>query len=221
LQFGANWTWSKFLDDVESRGEIGGNVGVGAFANFYDRRGDKGLSGNHVGQRLITNVVWEIPAGKRKLWGGWTVASILELRSGSPFGVIENNVAPANAFVDTLRSNVVAPYAPAPGWRENVRAQTFFNVASFAAPAPFTFGNAGRTIAIGPGSVAIDMSLLKDFFIREGHRVQFRGEVLNLPNHPNFGLPNQTRGNANFGRVATLAGGNPSRIFQLGLHYRF
>lgn len=221
IQFGANYTWSKFLDDVESRGEIGGNAGVGAFADFYNRRGDKGLSGNHIGHRMIANAVWEIPFAKGKLYGGWTVASILELRSGSPFGVIENNLAPANAFLDTLRSNVVGSFQTVPSWRSNVLTQSYFNTSAFAAPAPFTIGNAGRTIGIGPGSVAMDMSLLKDFFIREGHRLQFRGEVLNLPNHPNFGLPNQNRGNANFGRINSLANGNPSRIFQLGLHYRF
>ncbi|MBM3737154.1 MAG: TonB-dependent receptor [Acidobacteria bacterium] len=232
LSFGANYTWSKLIDDVESRGEIGGNIGVGAFADFYNRGGDKGLSGNHIGHRLIANTVWEVPFGRgrahalsnpvaNQILGGWILGLILELRSGSSFGVVEAATASANAFVDTLRSNVVGAYQVNPAWRSNVRSEPFFATGAFAAPAPFTLGNAGRTIALGPGSVAADVSVLKDFPVIEGHRIQFRAEVLNFPNHPNFGLPAQARGNANFGRVASLANGNQSRIFQLGLHYKF
>lgn len=221
LHFSTNYTWSKLIDDVEARGEIGGNIGNGAFANYYDRRGDKGLSGNHVGHRIITSTVWEVPFGRQRIYGGWTLGVIVEARSGSPFGVVEANAAQANAFLDTLRSNVVGSYATNPGWRDNVRAQNYFVTSAFAAPAAFTIGNAGRTIATGPGSLAADLSILKDFRVREGHRLQLRCEILNFPNHANFGLPNQSRGNANFGRVASLAPGNESRIVQLGLHYRF
>ncbi|MGH9842942.1 MAG: hypothetical protein ACREEM_29750 [Blastocatellia bacterium] len=62
---------------------------------------------------------------------------------------------------------------------------------------------------------------MKDFRIREGHRLQFRTEMLNFTNHPNFGLPAQARGNPNFGRISGLALGNQARIIQFGLHYRF
>ena len=84
-----------------------------------------------------------------------------------------------------------------------------------------TFGNAGRTVASGPGAIVSDISLLKDFRINEGHRLQFRAESLNFINHANFALPNQQRGNANFGRISSLIGGNQARIIQLGLHYKF
>jgi hypothetical protein len=69
--------------------------------------------------------------------------------------------------------------------------------------------------------VMADLSILKDFRLREGHRLQFRTEMLNFPNHPNFGLPNQARGNANFGTVRGLGTGNQARIIQFGLHYKF
>jgi len=66
LHFNANYTWAKLIDDVESRDELGGNAGDNAFANQYDRRADRGLSGNHIGQRIIGSVVWELPVGKDK-----------------------------------------------------------------------------------------------------------------------------------------------------------
>ena len=45
--------------------------------------------------------------------------------------------------------------------------------------------------------------------------------MLNFINHANFALPVLQRGNASFGRINSLIGGNQARIVQLGLHYKF
>jgi len=83
------------------------------------------------------------------------------------------------------------------------------------------FGNAGRTAGYGPGAIGLNLSILKDFHIRERHDVQFRAEALNFINHANFALPNVQQGSAAFGTITSLIPGNQSRIIQLGLHYRF
>ena len=72
-----------------------------------------------------------------------------------------------------------------------------------------------------PARLIGDISILKDFVIHEGHRVQFRTEILNFINHANFNLPGQSRGVGGFGTISGLIGGNQARIIQLGLHYRF
>lgn len=226
LQFGFNYTWSKAIDDVRSRNELGGNAGDNAFGNQYDRRADRGLSGNNIGQRFVSNATWAIPspAGNgllKQTLGGWSTSLLFEARSGAPFGVIENNGAAIYPTAAAVRSNVVSPYTENANWRANVLAEPFFSTASFAAPALNTFGNAGRTVASGPGAIVSDISLLKDFRINESHRLQFRAESLNFINHANFALPNQQRGNPNFGRISSLIGGNQARIIQLGLHYKF
>jgi hypothetical protein len=145
----------------------------------------------------------------------------IEVRTGSPFGVIENNAATIYPTATTVRSNASGPYQRNPNWRDNVLGETLFDASVFVAPPRFTFGALGRTVAIGPGAFIGDLSVLKDFRIREGRRVQFRCEMLNFANHPNFGPPNQLRGNTNFGRINSLIGGNQARIIQLGLHYKF
>jgi len=232
LQFNLNYTWAKALDDIESRNELGGNAGDNAFANQYDRRADKGLSGNHVLHRVIGSSVWDVPMGRGKAWkvdskaldfivGGWSAGLILEFRRGTPFGVIESNAASFYPTAVTVRSSATAPYRRNPNWRNNVLSENYFDTSTFAAPAFGTFGNLGRTVAIGEGAVIGDLSILKDFSVREGHRLQFRCEMLNFLNHANFNLPNQSRGVAAFGRVSSLIGGNQARIVQLGLHYRF
>ena len=232
LQFNANYTWAKAIDDVESRDELGGNAGDNAFSNQYNRRADRGLSGNHVAHRFISSVSWDLPFGGgrwlhtgsravNQLIGGWTTSLIYEARTGSPFGVIENNAAAIYPTAVTVRSNATAAYRENPNWRSNVLSESFFDPGVFAAPAQYTFGNLGRTVALGPGAIISDLAILKSISVREGHRLQLRGEAMNFLNRANFALPNQNRGVANFGRISGLIGGNQARIIQLGLHYRF
>lgn len=232
LQFGANYTWSKAIDDVRSRNELGGNAGDNAFGNQYDRAADRGLSGNNVAHRFVSNVTWELPFGSHRRFdlgsgllnrtlGGWSTSLIYEARCGSPFGIIENNGTAIYPTAATVRFNAVAAYQENPNWRNNVLGESFFNTSSFAAPPLYTFGNTGRTVASGPGAIIADLSILKNFQIGETQRLQFRVEALNFINHANFALPNQQRGNANFGKISSLITGNQARIIQLGLHYRF
>jgi hypothetical protein len=220
LQFGMNFTWSKLIDDVNARNELGG---ITALSNQYNRRADRALGGSHISKRFVGNAVWELPFAKgNRVLGGWSTGIILEVRQGSPFGVIEANPGGIYPTAASVRSNITGAYATNPTWRDNVLSQPFFNTAVFAAPAQFTFGSLGRSIAIGPGAVIGDLSILKDFsFPWEGHKLQFRCEMLNFPNHANFALPTASRGNPAFGRVTGLIAGNQARIIQLGLHYRF
>jgi hypothetical protein len=230
FQFGINYTWSKLIDDVNLRNELGA---AGALANQYDRRADRGLSGNHVGSRFIGNTVYELPFGKGRafkidnavmeaLAGGWSTGLIMEFRSGVPFGIVENNAAAIYTTAAAVRSNATGPYAQNGSWRDNVLSQPYFNTATFVAPPVLTFGTLGRSVATGPGAVIGDVSLLKDFAMPwENHKLQFRWESLNFLNHANFGNPTTGRGNPNFGRILGLTAGNQARINQFGLHYRF
>ncbi len=59
----------------------------------------------------------------------------------------------------------------------------------------------------------------RSFRIHEGHLVQFRGEIFNLSNHPNFGQPTGTVGGAQFGTIRSTA--TSARQIQLALKYIF
>jgi hypothetical protein len=53
-------------------------------------------------------------------------------------------------------------------------------------------GNAGRNILIGPGVTSLDFSLFKNNYIKrisERFNIQFRAEIFNILNHPNFAPP--------------------------------
>jgi hypothetical protein len=66
--------------------------------------------------------------------------------------------------------------------------------------------------------------VLKNFPIVEGHRLQFRFEGFNFPNHPNWGSPgaswgrNQARPDVGFGRIRSTG---TMRQLQFGLKYVF
>jgi hypothetical protein len=146
---------------------------------------------------------------------------IAEVRTGTPLSPVEltNNT---NSFSDGVRPNVVGDPNSLSGSRSTAqKLAQWFNVNAFAAPAAYTFGNAGRTFGTGPGATNFDGSILKDFRVIEGHTLQFRLEALNFLNHANFANPNTQRGTATFGQITSLVGGNQACIFQLGLHYKF
>jgi hypothetical protein len=176
--------------------------------------------------------VWELPIGTGKplkvdsarlaqLAGGWSTGLIVEARTGPPFGIVEQTPAAIYPTAAAVRSNAIGPYRTSPNWRSNVLGQPYFDPSVFAAPAQFNFGTLGRTIASGPGAFVADLAVLKEFLLRERHKLQFRLEMLNFLNHANFGLPNDSHGSPSFGLINSLSNGSQQRIIQLGLHYQF
>jgi len=65
----------------------------------------------------------------------------------------------------------------------------YWDVGCFQLQAASTRGNLGRDTLIGPGLVAVDVSLVKAFELGRSRTLQFRAECFNLPNHPNFAVP--------------------------------
>lgn len=220
----SNYTWSKFIDDVQSRSDIAG----GTAQSYYARHLDKALSGNDIRHRWVSSAVYELPIGRGRpldlsnravdlLFGGWSVGTIAELRSGLAIGVTEQTNR-LNAFSPSQRPNIVGDWKLSADRPRSELISEWFNTAAFAFPGNGVLGNAARTFMTGPGSISIDSSLLKDFVITETKVLQFRAEFFNLPNRPNFGLPNRSRGNAAFGTIGSASSG---RQIQLGLRFVF
>jgi hypothetical protein len=106
----------------------------------------------------------------------------------------------------------------------NIPDGLYYNPAAFARPTPTAqdptvFGNAGRNILIGPGFRSVDLSLLKNFQLREGLRLQFRAESFNAFNRPNFQIPVNFLDDSDVGRVTITA--NEGREWQFALKLIF
>jgi len=83
---------------------------------------------------------------------------------------------------------------------------------------PFTFGNAGRGILIGPGMFSVNLNIMREFLFGESYRLQFRTEMYNAFNRANFGNPNAAIGNPTAGQINSTA---EPRTMQLALKLYF
>ena len=206
-----HYTFSRFLDDVESFTEFGD---VGSYMDYYNRRLDRGPSGSEVRHRAVLSGVYDLPVLQNRgivtrLFGGWRTGAIASFQSGPPFTVF-SSVNQTNAFIPgALRSDLVGTAELATSERTLGR---WFNTGAFAIPAPFRFGTAGRGILRGPGLSNLDSSFIKIFPIRESLRLELRAEFFNLLNHANFGLPGHSAGTPAFGVINTASAGRSSQF---------
>jgi hypothetical protein len=96
----------------------------------------------------------------------------------------------------------------------------WFDTSAFVPQPFFEIGNAGRNILYGPPQRQLGFSVFKDFTMTESSRVQFRAEVFNLTNTPNFGVPQQTLGMPDFGTINNTANAGPRQL-QFALKFLF
>jgi hypothetical protein len=234
LLFKANYTYAKFIDNVESRADLEYypySYNNFALLNYYDPALARGLSGNDIRNRFVWSSVYELPIGRGKLLhpdsavvnqvvGGWSFGVIAEANTGTPLSPIElvNNT---NSYSLGNRPNIAGDPNLSGSRSRTEKLNEWFNTAAFASPAAYTFGDAPRTFGTGPGAFDVDLSLLKDFHVTERVDLQFRLEALNAFNHANFANPDTRDGSPTFGQVTGLYSGTPARIVQLGLHLAF
>jgi len=224
----ANYTWSKFLDNVEAGSEFGGNEGNG-YTHPELRGLDRSYSGNDIRHRLIASTVYELPVGKGKslnisnsmldaVVGGWALGIIAEVHAGAPWGAIEQTNL-TNTFSGSPRPNLTCDPALDSGRDRNTYLNQWFNTSCFAAPGVGNFGNAARSLGFGPRQMNIDTSVNKRWAITERYRLLFRTDFYNVPNRPNFAVPAAVRGRGDFGRITSTRG--TGRQIQLSMRFEF
>src|SRR5439155_19848414 len=150
--------------------------------------------------------------------GNWQVSGIHVVQGGLPLTAILGGNTVLNLGSDRVaRPNLVgSPELP----RSQRTVERWFNTDAFTvlSPAPQAFGNAGVGIMRGPGLANFDFLIAKKFNVDENRYFQFRTELFNAFNHPNFGPPDIRREASTFGRILTAANG---RIVQFGLKLYF
>ncbi|HEY3744213.1 MAG TPA: carboxypeptidase-like regulatory domain-containing protein [Bryobacteraceae bacterium] len=194
---------------------------------------DWGLSQINLNHSFTASFIYELPFGKGKQFGGnmsnlantlvgnWEVTAIEKVTSGFPVFVIDS----ANSSGVNFENNGNSLNRPNQTCNPSSGGQTlsqWFNVGCFSAPAPGELGTASRTPVNGPGFANTDFSMIKHFVLpfREGTRLDFRAEVFNLFNHPQFGSPGgDFNSPATFGVVNSTV--NNPRLIQLALKVAF
>ncbi len=131
----------------------------------------------------------------KQILGGWQLSGITRIASGLPINVIQpSGQSVAGNLVTTSsvaqRPNLVGnPYLPGSG-------KQYLNPASFAIPAPGTYGNLGYDAIKGPLFDNWDSALQKNVSFREALVMEFRAEMFNVPNHLSPFTINGTLGSA-------------------------
>lgn len=195
---------------------------------------EKRLAQFDIPHNFVLSWTYELPFGRGKKFltsangfvnqivGGWAINAIHRYVSGTPLGIGGGGVIPL--FGAGNRPNRVAgvnPLRNADHGSFDPARDIYLNIDAFAQPAPFTLGNAAPNYGDirNFGSLNEDISILKNFRITEGHRLQFRTELFNALNRVNFGGPAANiNAPATFGRIGST--GQPRQI-QFALKYVF
>jgi hypothetical protein len=212
----------------------GGGAGIdtGVFREPQDGnnlRAEYGPTEFDIRHRFVASYIWELPFGRGRHWGnswnramdlalgGWQVTGIHVLQSGLALTATLGGANVVNLGGERrARPNLVGEPELSESQRTLAR---WFNTDAFAAFAvPQAFGNAGVGIMRGPGLANFDFTFAKNFQVTDRRYFQFRTEIFNAFNHPNFGPPNIARDSSGFGQILSAA---PARIIQFGVKFYF
>jgi hypothetical protein len=168
---------------------------------------DKGNADYDLRHKFTFAATYALPFAKNNsILGGWMLNGIVTLQTGNYFSV----------YADNTRADLVEGQDPNSGPKTS---DQWFNTAAFASPSS-PYDRSGRNIIEGPGLAAIDMSVFKTFKLAGRTALELRVESFNLLNSPQYGIPNQFVGDANFGRI-TQTRQNSERQFQFAVRLTF
>ncbi len=239
LTFLGAYTYSKSLDTNSS--EFTTSRDQNFPQNSRNLAAEKGRSDFDFRHRLTLAYVYHLPGGGNgralnnanlnRVAGGWELAGVFTAQSGPPFTPqVSGNLSHADeqAVIGTgfptdrpnLTGSAVYPANKTP--------DQYLLRSGFGFPDPYTFGNAGRNILTGPGLSSWDFSLIRNFRFTESTGIEFRGEIFNFLNHPNFDIPQRDYASLRtFGQIlstlppiAGLASGGPGSPRQVQLALR-
>ena len=216
FQIQGSYTWAKSIDPGSS--SVAGDTFGNSVSSLplFDPRLRRGLSDFDIRHNLVINSLWQIPAPESWpglagfLAKGWQLGGIFQASTGLPFT--------ATIGGDPLGLNSADTYAfpnrvAGPGCDHPVNpgnAAHYIKTECFAPPSAGTLlGNSGRNTLTGPGLTNFDLSLYKNNPVRrisENFGIQFRAELFNVLNHPNFAPPtnpNRQIFNASLAPIAT------------------
>ncbi len=257
--FALNAAYTLAHSDSNAPDSGNSSLGVLQFDSF-DIEKDRGPDPNVVRHRVVANATWDVPLGHNRkhganmpgwanaLFGGWTVSSIFQARSGnnltpwftgyystSPWNTARALDGLGNCFCESWRPNQTGD--PKSGGSRD----SFFDPTVYSLPGPGTYGNAKKGSLRGPGTWIVNFAFYKDVVSRPGLRVQFSALLDNAFNHPQFFVPyggdsdfanlteflndgvrdNGSLGVLGAGAIRNVEGFAPGRVFRIGIRATF
>jgi hypothetical protein len=206
------YTFAKSLDESSN---TGGTIAYN-FSSAQDSRNlrlERGRSDFDIGHTFAGSFIWSPQYSRHWLARDWQVSGTSTIYTGPPF-------TPRVANFNYTNGEASRPDRLRKGTVDNPSPDLWFDRTAFI-PVPtgaYRFGNSGRNILDGPGAIVINTSLSRRFRLAESRSLQFRMESFNLPNHPNFSLPEN---NVDVATGGTINRAKNNRNMQMGLRLEF
>jgi hypothetical protein len=220
LQALLSYAWSHSIDTGSAGSTAvvgnafvpGASPGGGTYSNA-----NRGPSDFDVRHAFSAGITYDVPTPKGNrvtsaMLGGWSTQNSLQMRTALPVDVSDANFFTFKGAYAAVRPDRVSGQplylfgAQYPGGKA-------FNPAAFTDPPsdpntgnPLRQGTLTRNSLRGFGLLQWDFAVHRDFPIHESIRLQFRAEMFNVLNHPNFGPPSGQFGIGSFGISNQLLG---------------
>ncbi|MCU1315247.1 MAG: TonB-dependent receptor plug [Candidatus Acidoferrum typicum] len=225
--------WSHSIDTA-SAGSWG--VRSNTFVPAILGGSNRGPSDFDIRHTFSTGIVYELPDLSRRrvltnLTRHWSLQSVIQARSATPVNVYDSSLFPGiGNYLTSVRPDIVQGQ-PLYLSGEQFPGSKALNPAAFVPPPTDSTGSAlrqghlGRNALRGFGAAQWDFSIHREFPVSERLQLQFRAELFNVLNHPNFGPPVGDITNAEFGQSTQMlgrsldqnpGGGSFSALYQIG-----
>ena len=188
LQGLLNYTWSHSTDDSSSDS----NVLAPGF--FIPTSANRGRSDFDVRHSMTGAITYDIPAPKGNAFAhtvlkDWSISSTFFAHTGLPFDVRYIETDPVFFFFTDARRLDRVPGVPLWLHDSTVPGHRLLNVNAFSPPADGSIGTLGRNSLTGFSAWQADVGIHRTFGLTERLKMEFRGELFNIFNHPNFANP--------------------------------
>ncbi len=248
LQFDLNYTYSKSIDLTSGAARLSfsssDNIGApgSRLVNAFDPRGARGVSDFDMTHQINANWIAELPFGRGRAFGhdvsgaldaflgGWQISGLARWTTGLPFTVDNGQFWPTDWDEQGIAQLIAAKPKTGAFKHPDGTVSVFANptAALSAFDHPFPGGSGSRNVLRGNGFAGLDMGLSKRWKLPfEGHGLQFRWEVFNVPNLKRFnvqaglgdGAPSLQQVPGSFGDYTGLL--TQPRVMQFALRYEF
>lgn len=222
LEVVGSYTWSHTIDNVDdvlANAPTGIVVGSNGNPLLQYQRGN---SNNDQRQLFSAAAIYDLPFGRGRMLGsnmpealdsvvgGWQWNNVIVVATGTPMDIqgAPNSPNGRPDYHGGCKTNV--------SWDVWISCPT----GAFTAPAGLV-GNLGRNFFTGPGTQTWDTSLVKSFNIAERVKTEFRAQLYNLTNTPQFQDPDNNYNNGDFGQLLNPRLSPTNRELELALRLSF
>jgi hypothetical protein len=233
LQALVSYTWSHSIDDASASSL--GNA-ANAATPYVNPNVNRGPSDFDVRNTISAAATYNLPAPRVPeafglLLSDWSVQNVVQVRSAPPVNLYDSAFSYLNNSYTAVRPDSVVGQ-PQYLYGNQYPGGKALNPAAFDAPPvdangnPTRQGDLARNALRGFGAAQWDFAIHRAFHLHKNTYLEFRSEMFNILNHPNFGQPVEDIQNPQFGQAiqmlgsslggSNIGGGGFSPLYQLG-----